>query len=340
MTALTKYQKLESPGLWREGSTAQRREVIVSLGDTSLVLSDPKQETALAHWSLPAVLRLNPGEDPALYSPDPEAGEVLELDDADMIAALETVNAVLVAARPHPGRLRHWILALVAASVVGVAVFWLPDALVRHTASVLPTPTRADIGRAVLADLTRLTGQPCAARRGQLALSRLGEKLYGAGFRTRLLVLREGVGTALHLPGHQIALSETLLAEQDGPDLIAGFALAERIALEQEDPMIALLHYVGLRPTFQLLTTGALPEGAVSGYAETLLKQPPRRIASEVLLPRFEAAGIASTPYANTLDPGGEMLRKMVEEDPFSTVAPPPLLSDEDWISLQDICTS
>jgi hypothetical protein len=144
----------------------------------------------------------------------------------------------------------------------------------------------------------------------------------------------------LLLPGRQIALSETLLAEQDGPDLIAGIALAERIALEQRDPMIPLLDYVGLLPTFQLLTTGVLPQEAVAGYTATLLGQPRAQIAVDVLMPRFEAAGVATTPYANTIDPGGERLRKMVEEDPFGTVAPPPLLSDEDWIGLQDICTN
>jgi len=338
MTALKKYQKLESPGLWREGVHAQRREVIVSLGDTSLVLSDPKQELALAHWSLPAVKRLNPGELPALFTPDPQAGEVLELGDAEMIYALETVHAVLVATRPHPGRLRNWMLAGIAAGVLAIAVFWLPDALIRHTASVLPNATRGEIGRAVLADLTRLTGQPCAARRGQIALNRLGEKLFGSG--TRMLVMRDGFDTALHLPGRQIIMSETLLVEQDGPDLVAGFALAERIALEREDPMIALLRFAGLRATFQLLTTGVLPEDAVSGYTETLLKQQHNLTTPAVLLPRFEAAGVASTPYANMLDPGGEKLRALVEEDPFSNVVPPALMTDEDWLSLQDICTS
>ena len=338
MTALKKYQKLESPGLWREAETAQRREVIVSLGDTSLVLSDPRQEVALAHWSLPAIRRLNPGEVPALYTPDPQADELLEVGDIHLLDALETVNAALISAQPRPGRLRNWMLAGTAAGVVAIAVFWLPDALIRHTASVLPIATRGEIGRAVLADLTRLTGQPCAARRGQAALNRLGEKLFGPG--ARMLVMRQGFATALHLPGRQIVLSETLLAEQDGPDLIAGFALAERIALEREDPMIALLEFAGLRATFQLLTTGVLPQIAVSGYTETLLKQHHNPTTPAVLLPRFEAAGVASTPYANMLDPGGERLRALVEADPFSNVVPPTLLNDEDWLSLQDICAN
>ena len=35
MTALRKYARLEASGLWRSGADAQRRDVIVSIGDAS-----------------------------------------------------------------------------------------------------------------------------------------------------------------------------------------------------------------------------------------------------------------------------------------------------------------
>ena len=47
MTALSKYQRLESAGLWRQDADAQRRDVVVNLGDASLVLSDPRSEMPL-----------------------------------------------------------------------------------------------------------------------------------------------------------------------------------------------------------------------------------------------------------------------------------------------------
>ena len=106
MTALKKYQKLESPGLWRDTPQDQRRNVVVSFGAASLILSDPKTDLALSHWSLPALERRNPGALPALYAPGHDASETLELDDADMIAALETVQAALATRKARPGRLR------------------------------------------------------------------------------------------------------------------------------------------------------------------------------------------------------------------------------------------
>lgn len=339
-TALNKYLKLESSGLWRENAQGQRREVIANLGATSLILSDPRQELPLTHWSLPAVKRLNPGEMPALYAPDVSEGETLEIEDPEMIAALETVNAAIRASRPHPGRLRNTLLGAVALGIVAIGVFWLPNALVEHTASFLPRTTRQAIGNEALADLTRLTGQPCEAKAGKAALDKLTVRLFGPDSGVQLVVVRTGLTREQGLPGRLIVLPESLMAEQDGPDVVAGFALAARIRSEMNDPMTRLLHYAGMSATFRLLTTGVLPQSAVSGYAETLIKADLTEPSDANLLARFEAAGLATTPYANMRDPSGVTTAVLIEADPFSNVIPPALLPDGDWVSLQDICTN
>ena len=56
MTALSKYDRLEATGLWRINPSEQRREVVVSIGDATLIISDIN-DTALTHWSLAAVER-------------------------------------------------------------------------------------------------------------------------------------------------------------------------------------------------------------------------------------------------------------------------------------------
>ena len=118
MTALKKYQRLECPGLWRETPQDQRREVQVRFGDATLILIDPKSGTALSHWSLPAIERLNRGEEPPVFAPGPESSESLELTDPDMVAALDTVRAAVKAATARPGRLRGLLLAGTAVLVV------------------------------------------------------------------------------------------------------------------------------------------------------------------------------------------------------------------------------
>jgi hypothetical protein len=160
MTVLEQYRRLESLGLWRDGPDDQRREVVVSLGEATLVVSTPA-ETALTHWSLPAIERLNPGRTPALYAPGAEAEERLEIDDPDMIAAIEAVRSPSTG-RPHPGRLRWMIGAAAALAVLAGAVFWLPGALTRQTVTACcPRPSAWRSARRCLSEIGRLAGPPC-----------------------------------------------------------------------------------------------------------------------------------------------------------------------------------
>ena len=337
MTALKKYQKLECTGLWRSAPEDQRREVLVNFGEASLTMSDPGSELALSHWSLPAVERLNPGERPALYGPGADAEETLELDDSDMIAALDTVQWALRAALPRPGRLRTSALLGLGGTVLLVGLFWLPGALVRHTAAVVPPATRAEIGALALKDIMKLTGKPCDARLGRKAIDRLVKRVFGPE-RVEILVVRDGVREPVHLPDGQILLGRTLVEKAEGPDLLAGYALAEKLRSEREDPLVPLLHHAGIVATFRLLTTGALPPDAVNGYGSQVLLADPAPLPEEVLAERFTAAEIPARAYAFAVDPSGESTLALIEADELNHAKPRAVLPDEDWVSLQEIC--
>ena len=339
MTVLRKYQKLESGGLWRDLPEAQRREVVVNLGDASLVLSDPKSDTALTHWSLPAVIRTNPGQRPAIYVPGNDAAESLEIEDDEMIAALDTVAASIALGRARPGRLRGAVLVGLLSAVLGILVLWLPTALVRHTASVLPSATRTQIGGKVLADLAQVTGAACHDPAGVQSLARLSLRIFGPDDTPVLVVVRDGLDRAIHLPGNQIVLSEALIAVPDGPEVAAGFAIAEMQRSKLSDPILPLLRHAGVSATFRLLTTGDISAEAIKGYAEKLLRQPETPLSEDALLAGFVAAGVSSGPYAYAIDATGESVLGLIEADPFPKGPPRPILTDEDWLRLQDICS-
>ena len=336
MTALVKYERLESLGLWRGTATARGRDVVVAFRNATLVLSDPKSELALSHWSLPAVQRMNPGSLPALYAPGIEADETLEIDDPDMIAALDTVHHALVRRKARPGRLRSAILTAGVLGTLAVGVFWLPDALVRHTASVLPAVSRAEIGRIALTELTRLTGPPCSNRPGTLAATRLAERLFAPTPAT-IMVLGDGLEGSLALPGGLILLGRGVVEAAPDPETTAGFALSAALEAEMADPVIPLLDYAGVPATLRLLTTGHLPAAALAGYAEVLLRRRPE-LAVEPLLARFGAAGVPTSPYAYRLDPTGETVLALIEADPYRGVTSRTVLAKADWKNLQAIC--
>lgn len=338
MTALKKYEKLESTGLWRDTPDGQRREVIVRMGDATLMLADPRSDAVLSHWSLPAVRRLNPGTRPALFAPGEEAGEELELTDDDMIAALRTVRAAVQAAIPHPGRLRGVLIGGTTLAILGLAAWALPGVLVSHTAAVVPLAKRAEIGQRALDDVTRLTGAPCDGDIGLPALAKLAERVFGPEDTPIFYVLPEGLTRPAHLPGGVILLPRALVEAGEGPEALAGAALAEDVAGKARDPILDVLDHAGLVDTFRLLTTGDLPPDGLAGFGEDFLRQTPAPPADADLVAAFEAAQIPLTPYAQARAGFGEPAPGLAEKDPFKGLMPSPLLPDSDWVALQSVC--
>lgn len=340
MTALKKYQRLEAPGLWRATPQAQRLNVSVSIGDATLTLTD-HSNTPRAHWSLPAVHRLNPAGTPALYAPssDPDEPETLEIDEPEMIEAIETVRRAIDRSRPRSGRLRLFITVAVMAAVVALAVFWLPGALVRQTVSVLPEATRAAIGERLLERIVRVTGRPCADAMGQAALDRLAARVLGPDDAGRVLVVASGIAGARHLPGGIILLDRAQVEDYEHPDVAAGYILAERERAAETDPMLTLLEHAGPIATARLLTTGMLPDRVLDSYGEVVFARAPAPVAIAPLLARFAAARVPSTPYAFALDQSGESTLGLIEADPVAFGADEPLLPEADWSHLQAICT-
>lgn len=336
MTALERYSRLEATGLWRESPDAQRRDVVVALGEATLVISTPA-EVALTHWSLPAVARLNPGRQPALYAPGPDTEERLEIDDPDMVAAIETLRAAIDRRRPHPGRLRLWIGAALGAVLLGLAVFWLPGALTRQTVALLPAASREEIGNRLLLEIGRLAGPICTSPRGSTALNRLARRTFGEP-APRVALLPSAIPETLALPGGILVAHAALVEDHETPEVLAGYLLAEDLRRSETDPMHMLLQEAGLGVTFRLLTTGEIAPEVLHAHAASLLSREAVPVADGPLLTRFAMAGISSQPYAFARDVSGEAVLGLIEADPLRGAAGAPLLSDADWISLQDIC--
>ncbi|MGH1355810.1 MAG: hypothetical protein ACRBBS_12115 [Thalassovita sp.] len=340
MTALEKYQRIEATGLWRPDAETQRREVIVSIGDATLIITD-MQERALAHWSLAAIERANPGELPAIYHPDGDPDEALELSDneTEMIGAIEKLRQAVGRGRAKPGRLRLLILCSVVLSGLILSVAWLPGAMMRHTVRVVPEAKRLDLGTRLLSHAQRLTGQVCQSRGTQEVLEHLTErvKLNGPGAQ-KIVVMRAGLSDTVMLPGNILLISRRLIEEYEDPAVAAGFILAELTRSTDTDPLAQLLDQSGFADTLRLLTTGTLPDETLAGYAETVLSQPRSPVPDQVLLDGFALAKIPASPYAYALDVSGEATLPLIEADPMRGQSAPVILDDAEWVRLQEIC--
>ncbi|SFD93438.1 hypothetical protein [Roseivivax sediminis] len=341
MTALHEYQRLEATGLWRPERGAQRREVVVALGDATLTIKD-FNDRVLAHWSLAAVTRAGPrGQDPTLYHPDGDPGETLELAAAetDMIEALERILRAVDRRRPRPGKLRVWLSGGIAAALLVAAVIWLPGALLAYATDVVPPAKRAEIGASLLDRITRVSGQPCAAPEARQPLRRLAARLLGEARRDALVVLPEGLEDTAHLPGGRILLSRALIEDPEDPDVPAGYILAEAVRAAAGDPLANLLRHSGPVASLRLLTTGEMPDSALDAYAEYLLtERAAAPVPPETLLAAFDKAELRATPYAYWRDMTGESTLRLIEADPRAGLGSRLVLSDADWLRLQGIC--
>ncbi|MFN7002831.1 MAG: hypothetical protein ACK4NW_05275 [Roseinatronobacter sp.] len=346
MTALEKYRKLEGTGLWAGSRDAQRREVVVSFGDATLVISDSRSLQALSHWSLPAVQRLNPGKRPALYAPEGDDSEILELQDDWLIDALKTLQGALYPPRSVFARFRRQIMggiALLAAIALAVAV---PPALVTHTASVVPMAKRIELGTQLRSDLAQLGVQECSSANGDAALVSLQRALFQNP--AQLVVMR---GLPLdsprvqHVMGRYFLIDSRLLEESESAEALAGAILMAAQRSADIDPMHPLLRHAGVVATFRLLTAAELPPSAMRGYAAALLRAAPELPQLDPLLERFARVDLSTRPFVDNptpLDPGVRALREQLRaRDPLSGEIPDTsLLSDGQWVSLQYICDS
>lgn len=335
MTALKKYQRLEAPGLWRSSPGAQRRDVYVSIGEATLTISDYNNQ-ALTHWSLAAIGRLNPGKRPALFHPEGDPGETLEISDGEgeMIDAIEHLRKAVDRARPRSGRLRLLGGLAIAFLILAFLFLWLPGGMQRHALSVVPQVTQQKIGNAILQEIAALTGPICSNPEARPALRRLAERLEA----DRLVVLSFALDRALALPGGIIVIGKPLVTDHEDPSVVAGYILLEKIRKQRADPLSLLLRDGGVAASFSLLTRGDVPADALRDHALARLETDENPIDPDVLLTAFQAASVPSTPYAYAVDKSGETTLPLIEADPLRGLDAPPVLRDRDWIQLQSIC--
>lgn len=341
MTALDKYARLEALGVWREAPDAQRRDVVIKLGDSSLIIEESRSGMVLSHWSLPAVQRLNRGNKPAVFAPgSDENGETLEIDEALVIEALETIRAAL--APQHPFRRLRLSLAVGAVVLTLAGLYWLPQILVDRTASAVPQAMRAQIGRESLDSLfLSAAGQRiCADPEGRQVMATLRNRVLGNDWRVSVIAGVPGFESA-HLPGRLMVLGQDLVERLDSAEALAGWMVAEALAADAHDPLLGALHFAGIRATFTLMTTGTMLQGALSGYAAQLFRAPSPLPNADALVVRLGEIGQSPTAYALSLPPRAAALATNLTARPVDPArAFERLLSDGEWLTLQEICSN
>jgi len=334
MTALQEYHKLEATALWRTAESDQRREVIVSVGDATLQIFDGNGK-ALGHWSLAAVVVRHQTDESTVFSPGDDISEELEIDDAEMIAAITRVHKAVDERRPPDGRWSARASFAIVAATIALLVFWVPGALSRYAIGIVPTEVRLTTSDRLMTEIVRISGLPCTIPESEHIADALSERL-ALGFGNSFDFLPSGLTTTAILPDGRVLLNRTLVEDYETPDVLAGYLVETDLRRETVDPLGTLLKRGGVTEALRLITTGQLSDKTLRRYAQSLLTDEPPTVDFADLADRLNAIDVAGGPFARAVDFSGKTTSVLIAEG--DAMESREILSDGDWVALQGVC--
>lgn len=335
MEKLTDFQLLECTGRWHKSATDAGVDVVVKINKSLLTLVG-RDDRTIVTWTCDAIRRTNPGSvpgEPAFYSPDDQGMETVEISDSSMISVIDDIISNFVEPEIDSGlSLRGFMLFLAVIAIAATFLFAFSGSIAQQMVGLVSARERLNIGERILAHVLEANGGACESAQGIGALELLEARLLpGAGHE--LKVVPDGTVRSLMLPGSIMVLGGELLEAHDGPELFAGYALAESMAAEQVDPFEVFLGSAGLRVAVYLALGKGADDGVIRKFATSVPVSGPVALDESELLAGFERAGFTSTPFARFSGRNGLLLA----DDPFPG-AHEPLLTDGDWLRLRDIC--
>ena len=144
-------------------------------------------------------------------------------------------------------------------------------------------------------------------------------------------------------PGGVYVLDARVLDMAQSAEALAGALLLAETRLRMTDPVRPVLAHIGTVKTLELLTTGDVPGAALAGYAAAHSRAPAPAPDPTTVLARFEALNLSTRPFADNPDPldpdADALLPALRTGDPLAgQLSERALLSDGQWVSLQNIC--
>jgi hypothetical protein len=265
MTAIDKYTRLEALGQWRESPDHPPREVVVSFGNATLLLSD-LNENPLCHWAMAATSRMSLNDTLAVYTPDTEGFETLEIDDAEMVEAIAQVSRAAVTTTRRTPWLRWVFLAFIMA-IIAAGIKATPSVLRDQAVRMTGPESARKLGTDMLATLnTDICREPSADTARELFQGRV----FPNG-RT-LLIISRAQPQANVFPGGVVVISGDTLQAMQTPYEFAALTIA--LAAQSETAMVQLFDTSSPRELLKYITSGKLSDERLATAALNIIDGP------------------------------------------------------------------
>lgn len=265
MTAIDKYTRLEALGQWCESPDQPPREVVVSFENATLVLSD-LNENPLCHWAMAATSRMFLEDTKAVYTPDTDGFETLEIDDAEMVEAIAQVSRAAVTVKRRTPWLR-WIFLVFITAIIA-AIFYVTPSILRSQAVRMTGPESA---RKLGTDMiTTLSVDICREPRADAAREVFQSRIFPDG-RTLLVIVRNQPQARV-FPGGIVVIDGKTLQTMQTPKELA--ALSTALTTQSETTLAQLFEDSSPRELFDYITSGKLSDERLAKAAQRIIDGP------------------------------------------------------------------
>lgn len=262
MTAIEKYTRLEALGQWKESPDQPAHEVVVSFENETLVLSNV-DEKPLCHWAMAATFRISLDGSKAVYTPDTEGFETLEIDDAQMVEAIAQVSSATVIAAPRTPWLRWTLLFFIVTAIA--AVSFAAPTIMRDQAARMTGPESA---RKLGSDMILTLGvQICREPRADAARELFLSRIFPDG-RSLLIVAKNQPQTGV-FPGGIILIGGQTLQQLQSPEDLAD--LVTSMVDESSNKVQQLFETSSIKELFAYITSGKISNSHLSTVAQSVL---------------------------------------------------------------------
>lgn len=338
MTALDEFDRLEALANWQARPNEPVVEVLVTLGEATLTISDlsGEQDKPLTHWSLGALMRTAQDENHTTYG--------IEGSDETLIVADEMLKTALDRVLPKPmatpvtGHKRpRFFWPAIILILASAAYFGMPDFIDRLAYRMIPPERAALLADEMIPMIEERTGPACASPAGLKALEVLSARLQPAS-KVKLHVHDLGDASVISLPGDKVVIDQRIMELSSSPEEIAAWAAIGIAGIAQSPAITGLFQNDGLLDGLKFLATGNLPQSAKNRAVNLMLINAAQiaPITAENANQLLINAKISTNGLAGVLS--REAFGVEIEHYRPDVTAEPPLTMQE-WNSLKGICS-
>ncbi|MBA1158228.1 M48 family metallopeptidase [Microvirga mediterraneensis] len=350
-----------------DGESARRRPVVLKVSASSLDIHDGSEW--IASWPVGNVRRKDAPDGTLRLTC--ESGPPLARLDVTDAADQETIrlhcrHLETGHGRERTGQILFWSIS--AAASILLCVFYLLPILAERLTPLIPASYEQHLGKAVDNQVRAIfSGKICEEPRGLAAMKTLRARLMRNGdlpVDVDIAVLESKVPNAIALPGGRIYLFSALLDKAEAPDEIAGVLAHEMGHVAHRDGLRKMIQAGGTSYLLGLLFGDVTGGGAIvfvsrylvdsaysreaeaaadgfAGQTMTALGRPAHPMA--LLLKRIEGKDDGeggndfNIPAFLSTHPVTDQRLKALEKQVPSQQGEP-LLSQEEWRALKEIC--